>query len=218
MQLRQFVPLFVISFLSPIYALAQASPQPQLANIGTQLQPALSEVNNTVGSLNVARWKAPGEIRNQTQQNVVSIQNDINNTLPGLTSQADAAPGSVPPAFAVYRNLDALYDVLLRVVQTANIAAPSSEQAALVSALTHLESTRTSLAQTILGNSQSQEAELTRLRAAIQAAKAAPPPPPKSTVVNDGPSTTSAAKKRKKKPASTPASSTTPAPAGASPQ
>jgi len=221
MQLRQFVPVIVLFLFPTTFALAQAPSQPtaqttpsQTTSIGTQLQPALSDVNNTVGSLNIGRWKTSGEIRNQTQQNVLSIQKDIDSTLPGLIGQADAASGSVPPAFAVYRNLDALYDVLLRVVQTANIAAPGSEQAALQSALSHLESTRTSLAQTISGNSQSQEAELVHLRTALKAATAAPPPPPKSMVVNDGPSTSTAAKRKKKKPASTtaPAStSTTPA-------
>jgi hypothetical protein len=90
------------------------------------VQPALLDVQRTVGSLNTGRWKAPNEVRAAADRNVSSIQRDLVETLPNLLNQADAASGSVPPAFAVYRNIDALYDVLLRVSQTASLAAPDS--------------------------------------------------------------------------------------------
>jgi hypothetical protein len=164
-------------------------------------------VSNALATLNISRWKTSGDIRNLTQQNAASIQKDIDATLPGLITQADAASGSVPPAFAVYRNVDALYDVLLRVAQTADMGAPQSEASSLQSALSDLESARSRLAQSILATSQTQETELTRLRTAIKTAAAPPPAPPHATVVDDGPAKTTVAKKRKKKPAATPDSS-----------
>ena len=181
------------------------------------LHPALSQVSQAIVSLNISRWKAPGEVRGATQQNVDSIQRDLNGTLPGLLSTADAAPSSVSAVFPVYRNIDALYDVLLRVSETAMLAAPQNEANSITDALSKLESARSELGNSILNAATNNEAEVVRLRASIQQAAAVQPaPPPKTTVVNDGPAATPSTAKRKKKPATTtPASSQ---PTGAAPQ
>jgi hypothetical protein len=183
------------------------------ASVSSTLRPALAQVSQTLGSLSIKKWKAPNEVRSAADQDVGSIQRDLNGTLAGLLQQADAAPGSVPAAFAVYRNVDALYDTLLRVVLTANLAAPDNEAAALQSALSSLEGARTSLGESILNSSQAQQTELVRIRTALSKAASAPAPPTKTTVVDDGPASSTKAKKPAKKPGSTatkPASSSTP--------
>jgi len=182
--------------------------QPAPAQVGPKpsdlLHPALSQISQTIVSLNISRWKAPGEVRGATQQNVDSIQRDLNNTLPGLLATADAAPGSVSAVFPVYRNIDALYDVMLRVSQTAMLAAPDNEANSVNDALAKLESARNDLGNAILNNSKSNEAEVVKLRASIQqAATVQSVTPPKTTIVNDGPATTTSTVKRKKKPATT---------------
>jgi hypothetical protein len=174
-------------------------------SVSSIVQPALADVQRTVTSLNTARWKAPNEVKAAADRNVSSIQRDIVDTLPNLLTQADGATGSVPPAFAVYRNIDALYDVLLRVNQTAFLAAPDSEASAVASALDQLEAARRQLGDTIVASAQDREAQIVKLQAAVKAAEAAPPPPPaKTAVVDDGPAATPAVKK-KKKPAAKPA-------------
>jgi len=84
----------------------------------------LRRVGQSLSGISIRRWKAPNEVKSAADQDVASIQRDLSGTLATLMDQADAAPGSVPAAFAVYRNVDALYDTLLRVVLTANLAAP----------------------------------------------------------------------------------------------
>jgi hypothetical protein len=187
---------------------AQASPK-----ASDLLHPALSQISQTIVALNISRWKAPSEVRAATQQNVDSIQRDLNGTLPGLLTTADGAPASVSAVFPVYRNIDALYDVLLRVSQTAMLAAPQNEATSITDALSKLEASRSDLGNAILNASKNNEAEMVRLRTAIQQAAAAPPPtPPKTTVVNDGPATSaSTTPKRKKKPAPAASGTTTPA-------
>lgn len=170
------------------------------------LQPTLSQVSQAVVALNISHWKAPSAVRSATQQNVDSIQRDLNNTLPGMLATADAAPESVSAVFPVYRNIDALYDVLLRVSQTAMLAAPENEAASITNALSKLESARNDLGNAVLTASKNNEDEAAKLRAVIQqmaAAKAAEPP--KTTVIDDGPvkSTTSSKHKKKSAPAST---------------
>ena len=151
------------------------------------LRPALTQVSQSLSSVNIKKWKAPGDVKSAADQDVSSIQRDLSGTLAGLLQQADAAPASVPAAFAVYRNVDALYDTLLRVVLTANLAAPDTEANSLQAALSTLESARSSIGDSILHASQSQQSELIRIRTALVQAAAAQRTPPKTTVVDDGP-------------------------------
>ncbi|QNI32816.1 hypothetical protein H7849_02100 [Alloacidobacterium dinghuense] len=192
---------------------AQASPK-----ASDVLHPALSQVSQAIVALNISRWKAPGEVRSATQQNVDSIQRDLNNTLPGLLATADGNPESVSAVFPVYRNIDALYDVLLRVSGTAMLAAPANEVSSVSDALSKLESARADLANAILNASKNNETEVQNLKLVIQKAAAAPPAAaPKTTVVNDGPAQTTAPKK-KKKPAATPAATPPPSSGSTPPQ
>ncbi len=114
-----------------------------------------------------------------------AIQRDLNGTLAGLLQQADAAPGSVPAGFLVYRNVDALYDTLLRVVETAELAAPTNEATSLESALDSLENARAQVGDVILSGAQAQQNQLIGLQRAIRAAAAAQRSPVRTTVVND---------------------------------
>lgn len=157
------------------------------ASVSSSLRPVLSQIAQTLNTLNTRRWKAPNEVRSGADEDISSIQRDLSGTLAGLLDQADTAPGSVPAAFAVYRNVDALYDTLLRVVETADLAAPENEAAALEAALKNLENARAELGDWILNGSQAEQAELVRLRTVIAAAAAVRRAPVKTTVIDDGP-------------------------------
>lgn len=168
---------------------AQAPPaanQPQTLQPSTLLRPALANVQGTTAALNISKWKISRGVRETTQADVESIQRDLGSTLPGLMAQADAAPNSIPPSFAVYRNLDALYDVLLRVSQTADLAAPSREAAAVAASLKRLEAARSALGDSILNISRHHEARIISLEAAIRTARTAPAEK-RETVIDDGP-------------------------------
>jgi len=173
----------------------------------TNLRPALANVQTAITNLNVGRWKAPNDIRATTQQDVNSMQRDLNTTLPALLAQADAAaaasgPAALSPAFAVFRNLDALYDVMLRVTETAGLAGSASDASSLEDARAGLEDARAKLGGWLLQAIGAQDAQVARLQ--TPAAAVAPPPQaaPNKIVVNDGPDT---AKPHKKKPPPTPA-------------
>jgi hypothetical protein len=162
------------------------------------LQPAISNVQSTTANLDIPRWKAPDSVRGAAQENVDSIQRDLGKTLPTLLAQADAAPESVPQSFAVYRNVDALYDVLLRVSEVANLAAPSDEADSVASSLQRLEAARSQLGDLILHASQHREAQIVALESAARTVKAAPVAPKTETVIVDGPVQTHNEKVKKK--------------------
>ncbi len=173
----------------------------------SNLRPALANVQTAITNLNVAHWKAPNDIRATTQQDINSMQRDLNTTLPGLLAQADTAaassgPPALSPAFAVFRNLDALYDVMLRVTETAGLAGSASDASSLEDARAGLEDGRAKLGAWLLQAIGAQDAQVVRLQTPVAHPAPAPPPPPNKIVVNDGPDTT---KPHKKKPPPTPA-------------
>ncbi|MGA8528703.1 MAG: hypothetical protein WB622_03250 [Acidobacteriaceae bacterium] len=160
---------------------------PAPAVMSNTVQPALSQVSQALSGIDIRHWKAPSSVKSAATGDVSSIQRDLSGTLAGLMSQAASAPTSIPSSFAVYRNVDALYDTLLRVVETADLAAPDQDATALENALRQLEAARADLGERIMAATQTQQNEVVRLRTAIARAAAAPPPPAKTIVVDDGP-------------------------------
>ncbi len=194
----------------PAHAQGQAPAEAALPSATTLVTPSTRELEAAVAGLRIAKWKAPGPVKDEAQGNAASITRDLQTTLPGLLTQSDAAPHSVANAFAVYRNLEALYEVLLRVAGTADLAAPDEESASLTHALGMLERTRRSLADSILLVSQAQETALAERRTTSVAAPSTTPAP-QSTVVSDGPAAPAARRKPKAKaPVTAPARATPP--------
>jgi hypothetical protein len=186
---------------------AAAAPAPT-AFAMMNLRPALANVQTAITNLNVGHWKAPNDIRAATQQDIASMQKDLNTTLPPLLAQADSAasatgPAALAPAFAVFRNLDALYDVLLRVTETAGLAGSAADSSNLEDARAGLEDGRAKLGTWLLQAIGAQDAQVVRLQAPAAPHAAAPAATaPNKIVVNDGPDTS---KPHKKKPPPTPA-------------
>ena len=166
--------------------------------VSALLQPSLGELRSTIAGLRIAKWKAPGPVKDEAYANAGSVDRDLQATLPSLISQADAAPQSVADSFAVYRNLDALYEVLLRISGTAELAASDEESANVAHSLTTLDAARRTLADSILSTSREQQAALSAPKPAVAAAPPAAPVP--LTVVSDGPAVTSAHRKPKVRP------------------
>ncbi len=172
------------------------------------LRPVLVQVSQSVANVNVNRWKAPGDVKSSTAGDMESIQRDLTTTLPPLLDAAAGSPGSTAASFAVYRNIDALYDVLLRVSQTAVMAGAQNDAVGLQSTLDNLQSARKDLGSSIMDLANAHDQELARLRTAAAAAArvATPPPPPAKNVIDDGPQKPTPSR-RKKKPATSPATS-----------
>jgi hypothetical protein len=161
------------------------------------LRPALANVQTAIGNVTLGRWKASAATRTAVQQDIGSMQRDLTTTLPGLMSQAEASgPAALAPSFAVFRNLDALYDVLLRVTETAALAGSESDAGSLEDARAGLEDGRGKLGAWLLQSIGAQDAQIARQQTpAVHAA--APAAAPSKIVVDDGPE---APKPHRKKP------------------
>ena len=170
---------------APSVAQARQQAGAVLADSLQQVSVTVDRLNRALGSVNVPKWKAPGDVRQTAQADVDSMQRDLSGTLPSLVSAAQADTSRMSPAFAVYRNVDALYDVLLRVSETAQLAG-SSDARILEQQRSDLESARTELGTALVQATQAQDNEVVQLHTAAAAAAPAAAPASK-TVVDDGP-------------------------------
>jgi hypothetical protein len=184
-------------------AQAPAAPAPVAAmqtKPSALVQPAVDTLQQTLAGLRPDKWKTSDAARQEAEANISSIRRDLDGTLPALLSAADAAPGSVSRMLPAYRNIEALYDVLLRVVGTGNLAAPGEQRAALEQARTSLEDAQRSLGDRIKSTSLSQEQQIHNLQAALRAV-----PPPVAPVVCPKPAPVKKTRRRHRKPVAKPA-------------
>ena len=182
------------------------------------LQPAVMSLQQAIDALRVDKWKASKDLKAATTDNIVSIRRDVEGTLPGLVTAADAAPGSVTAMLPLSRNVGALYDVVLRVTVIAESSAPGDQTEALEKSLSGLELARRTLADRQQAMAVAEEAKVGDLQRQLStrpAVAAACPP----VIMPTQPRTTSAtAVKRKKKavPKKAPSAAAKPSDAGQS--
>jgi hypothetical protein len=186
-----------------------AAPTPATAGrTGATLQPSIRLVKEALSTVNIDKWKASSAIKSEADGNLNSVQRDIDQTLPALVMAADAAPDSVAKALPVFRNVDALYDVMLRLVAAGRMAAPKDQVGALDDALASIAKSRSALGDQLQASAESQEQRIIRLQ---QAANRPAPPPPAPVQCTPPPAPTTTKKKRSTTKSSTASKPATPA-------
>lgn len=167
----------------------------------SQLESASKSTQSDLLGLRIERWKTDKTTKEQALTNLDSIQRNLQSGLPDIIAQLRAAPESVPASFKLYRNLDALYDVLGNVVELTGAFGTRDDTQALGNDLNAFEATRRQMAERIEDLATAKEAEIVHLRTELKSAQAAlPTPPPKKIVVDD---TQPAAKPEAKKKSTT---------------
>ena len=171
----------------------------ELNNILGQLRQTSQNMQADLSRMRIEKWKSDSGSKRQAQTNAESIQRNLQSALPEIMAQLNNAPEDMAATFKLYRNLDALYDVVGSVTESAGAFGSRDEFQSLSNDLNSLESIRRSLGERLQNLASSKETELARLRTQVKQMQAAPPPPPKKVVVDD----TEPAKKpaKKKKPA-----------------
>ncbi len=184
-----------------VHASAPAQPAAgSLAAPSEILKPGLDHLRLTLDALKLDKWKK-GSIRDEAGANINTVQRDLQVTLPPLLATADAAPGTISKVLPVTRNIDAVYDVLVHVVEGARVVAPGDQVGLLQQSLSKLEKSRVALDEQLEQMAATQEKQMTDLRNTVQTqtaqlhAAATPPPAPACPAP--------APAKKKKKPAAT---------------
>ncbi|HEY3974672.1 MAG TPA: hypothetical protein VGM18_16835 [Candidatus Sulfotelmatobacter sp.] len=228
---RFSVILFILSFflmLSSAPAVGQSGPAPTGTAVSTQSgQPvsyaSVTELNGLLAQLEatskntqsdlvklrIEHWKTDTASKKANLTNVDSIQRNLQGALPAIISELRSGPEDLPTTFKLYRNLDALYDVVGSVVEGAGAFGSKDDFQSLSNDLSAFENTRKQLAQRIETLSAGKEAEIVRLRTELKSAQAVAEPPKKIVVDDTEPPKKPVAKK---KPAAKPGTTAKPKP------
>jgi hypothetical protein len=141
-----------------------AAPAPSAGPSASQiLQPALDQLQGTLNGIRTDKWKK-GSIRDEAGQNITQIMRDVQVNLPPLLHGSDAAPGSVSKMLPVSKNVGALYDVLLRVVEASRVVGPDDQVKQLQQALVSLGNARLALDDRMQAAAESTEKVAADLR------------------------------------------------------
>jgi len=176
-----------------------------------KLQAAAAQLNIEIGHMRIEKWKADGESKRQAQGNADSVQRNLTSALPGMIDSVRSAPQDLNAEFELYRNLNALYDVMGSLTESAGAFGPKADYDALAQQLQVIDSVRRDLGDGLEWLTSSTQLELNQLRTQVrtlQQAVAAPPAPPKKVVVDDTQPAQKTVHKKKPAPSSGPDSST----------
>lgn len=210
--------------LACVLAAAQQQGQPAPTSAPTSLAPASAGLIATLGALEQAaqttsldlahlrieKWKGDRAVKDDAAAKTESLEKNLTAALPGMVAAVRANPSSLGPALKLYRNLNAVYDVLAFVAEAAGAFAPKDEFRALAADLQEIDLARRALADTLENMAAAQDLELARLRTQSRAASSSEV---KKIVVDDTePAPKPAPKRRKKAAPPPPAPAPTPNP------
>ena len=179
----------------------------ELNQLLSNLQQASQSTQDDLSHMRVDKWKTDSGTKRQTQGNIESIQRNLQTALPGILTDLKNSPENAALTFKLYRNLDALYDVVSSVVESTGAFGNKEEFQSLSRDVGALEESRRALADRMDKIANAKEIEIGQLRTALQNARAEAAP--KKTIVDD---TAPPPKKPapRKKPAPKPTQSNTP--------
>src|SRR5713101_8984077 len=158
--------LFTQSAASPPVPYSSVS---QLNLLLSQLEQAAQAAQVDLAKLRIERWKADSGSKRQTEANVESLQRNLQTALPGIIGELRNSPENLASTFKLYRNLDALYDVLGSVVESAGAFGPKDDFQALSNDLNAFESSRRALGERLENLTSAKENEIARLRTDLKA-------------------------------------------------
>ncbi len=158
----------------------------QLNLLLSQLEQASQAAQVDLAKLRIEKWKTDSDSKRQAENNVESIERNLRSALPELIAELKASPENLASTFKIYRNLDALYDVFESVTESAGAFGSKDEFQSLENDVSAFERGRRAFAERMETLAGAKELEVTRLRAALQDARASmASQPPKKIVVDD---------------------------------
>ena len=165
---------------------ASATKSPILPDL-EKLETAASQISLDIGRLRIEKWKAGGIAKSAAQANADSVQRNLTSALPTLIGAVRSAPDDLNAEFKLYRNLNALCDVVSSLTDATRAFGPNSDYEALAKQSLVLNSVRRNLAESLEQLTAATQQELNQARIRIKAQQeqlaAAAKAPPKEVVV-----------------------------------
>jgi len=155
----------------------------ELNQLISNLQQASQGAQESLSHLRIEKWKTDSATKRQTEADSQSILRNLQNALPTMLTELKNSPENLALTFKVYRNLDALYDVMSSLTESTGAFGGKDEYQALSNDLGNIESSRRAFAERMDKLANAKEGEIAQLRVDLQTARAAAPP--KKVVVDD---------------------------------
>ncbi len=166
------------------------------AHAAASLDPLLAQLDQFADStrLNLARlriekWKTESEMKRQAQADAQSVDRNLSQALPTLVTNLRQTPQSLMTNFVMYRNLNALHDVVSSLAEAAGAFGNKEEYRALAQDVSRLDDLRRAFADRLETISAQKDAEIARLqaqlRSQLQSGAAADSSAPKKIIVDD---------------------------------
>ncbi len=179
-----------------------------------QLSQIAQATVNDLKTVRIDKWKTDERFKQQSRANSESLQRNLSAALPTLIQQIRANPSSLAANVKLYRNLNAVYDVMASFSESVGAFGSKDDYNALAKDTADLDGVRRTLADQLEQMAAAQDAQVTRLAAQLQAQQqqaAAAATPPKRVIVDDNAPAPKKPVATKKKPAAkTPPAATTP--------
>ncbi|SRR5579885_3690026 len=185
--------------LSPAPANAVPAGQgfPDPGTLLSRIQQETLGLSADLGKLRIDKWKADSSTKSQATDNAESIQRNIANALPGLISAVRSAPQSLGANFKLYRNINALYDVLANLAESAGAFGKREEYEVIAPHVAAIDDDRRAYGDLLAQMTASADSRISAYQQA--AAQAAAAQPPKKIIVDDTEPTPPSKKKSRKK-------------------
>src|SRR3954470_24894963 len=122
-----------------------AAPSTSIVTDLDRLQTAAGQANVDIAHMRIEKWKADGASKQQAQVNADSLQRNLSSALPTLIASYRSDPQNLNAGFKLYRNLNALYDVLASFTEAAGAFGPKNDYEALAQQANVIDSVRRNL-------------------------------------------------------------------------
>jgi hypothetical protein len=136
----------------------------ELNGLLASLEQASQTTQTDLSRLRIEKWKMDSGYKKQTLSNTESVRRNLQTALPEIMTQLRNSPEDLGASFKLYRNLDALYDVLGNVAESAGAFGSKDEFQSLSSDLNAFERSRRAFADRMEGLTTAKESELCKLR------------------------------------------------------
>jgi len=182
-----------------------STPQGQIApaSYGTtqsldQLMQVSQDTVMNLGRVRVDKWKTDDRLKSEAKANAESLQRNLTAALPTLVQAVRANPNSLAASVKLYRNLNAVYDVLESFSESTGAFGSKDDYNALAHDTSNLDNIRRNIADQVEQMATAQDAQLARLNQQIQAQQQqAAAAPPKKVIVDDNAPAKKATTKKK---------------------
>jgi hypothetical protein len=169
---------------------AAAPADPELASLLSQIQSTSQLATADIEALRIDKWKADRAVKEQSEARAQALVRNMTQALPTIVQETQAAPASLAATFKLYRNVDALHDVLASLAESAGAFGKREDFDALARHVSALDSIRRSLGDRLERMTAARDAEVARLRGNSAPASSTAKGPRRIVVGDDPPQKT----------------------------